>query len=286
MNKHLVIDLKSGELLNKLSGNFEAQSIAITLDGNQLLSGGSFSIDIYDLTTYEKIKTIETNHRSLKAIAVSPDNNLFAVSFENQCAICNFRTENVVSYFEGFYFGVKKLNFSWDGKLVIGSDHHNVYIWDSESRKLLKTLPIHFEVKGFSPDGRQVYSVSEKGNFLWDPNQWISYNPAHTQKITSLKFVSDGKQIVSTSLDGSGIFWDSTTGKPINNFYPLLDFYIKGYQDWEHINPLSAQIRALSLSPDNNYFMTVSVLGYDKVCKYRDVTTRESIVTFVIRNWS
>jgi WD40 repeat protein len=286
MYKHLVIDLKSGELLNKLSGDYEPQAIAITPDGNQLISGGSSSVDIYDLTTYKKFKTIETKHRSLRTIAVSPDNNLFAVSFENQIAICNFRTENDVSCFAGFYFGVKKLNFTCDGKLVIGSDRHSVYIWDTESRNLLKTLPIHYEVKGFSPDGRQVYSVCKEGSFLWDPNQWIYYNPGHTQKITSLRFVNNGKQVVSASLDGSCIFWDIITGKPIDLSYPLLDLYVEGYQNWEHINPLSAQIRALTVTQDGNYFMTASVLGYDKVCCLRDIASRKSIITFVIKNWS
>ncbi len=304
--KNLLFELKKGFLVRKINGWEETKAIAVTSDGKYLLSGTSSKVEIYDLKSVKTpgskklsldnipnltvVKTIQFPDDSLQALCVSPDNTMFAASFYSQCAICHFSEQNELIYLEGFYFKVLKLNFTPDGKLIIGSNKKCVMIWDVETRKLLQILPGHFEVKGFSDDGRMVYSSSDKGHFLWNPLQWVEFVPGHTKKISGLQFIDYGKQIVSSSADGTMIFWDVLTGAPLKQIHPLLDFDFDHFSDnGDHLgydNILLSPVSSLTKSPDGNFLFVISDLEYDRrVCSLWDWKTKKAISFFVAKNY-
>jgi WD40 repeat protein len=84
------------------------------------------------------------------------------------------------------------------------------------------TLNTTDEAKGvaFSPDGRSIATTSAKSMQLWDasgsgnqPRATMPPNPnGHTQPLTSVAWMPDGKAVASAAKDGKIKLWDAQSG--------------------------------------------------------------------------
>ena len=108
------------------------------------------------------------------------------------------------------------LAFRPDGdRLAGGSDENNIFIWDTDSGRRLRTLRGHTRAVlsvAWSPDGRVLASGSRDGTVrLWNPENGVNFAilRGHTDVVFSVAFSPDGRMLAS---GGHGrprvILWD------------------------------------------------------------------------------
>jgi WD40 repeat protein len=112
--------------------------------------------------------------------------------------------------------------FSPDGKML-ATGHDGIRLWESATGKLLREVRDGFgyHVLFFAPDGRWLAGERWLGNLskqdghtvrLWDPQTGQRLLDIPTDGRVQV-CSPDGKQIVTTTGDGSVFLWDTTTGK-------------------------------------------------------------------------
>jgi WD40 repeat protein len=109
----------------------------------------------------------------------------------------------------------------------------------------------------FSPDGRQIISVSSEAIILWDTatGREIRTFSGHSGEVRSGAFNPDGRQIISGSRNGTIILWDTATGREIRTF--------SGH---------SGGVSSVAFSPDGRQIISGSG---DRTIKFWDTTGRE-----------
>lgn len=67
----------------------------------------------------------------------------------------------------------------------------------------------------FSRDGRRIASVHDSNVFVWDlaESKRIGTPLTHLGRINSVQFKSDGRSILTASVDGTAAIWDAETGE-------------------------------------------------------------------------
>lgn len=118
-----------------------------------------------------------------------------------------------------------RIAMSPDAQLLssVNSDG-SVSIISVESRKILRTIPVHSDKPRyiiFSPDSRLISTVSndETATIIDAHSGRIIHTlVGHTSRLFMSKFSPNSQQLVTTSFDGTVRQWDTITGKQIHVF--------------------------------------------------------------------
>jgi dipeptidyl aminopeptidase/acylaminoacyl peptidase len=101
--------------------------------------------------------------------------------------------------------------------VVTASGDHTARLWDARTGKPLgEPLKYEGEITSaqFSPDGRQVVTVSRDTARLWDARTGkpLGAPLKHESLVTSAQFSPDGQRVVTASGDATARIWDVLTG--------------------------------------------------------------------------
>ena len=123
----------------------------------------------------------------------------------------------------------KRMTLSTDEQLLVFDiGDHDIQVWHIESETLVAELTAHksliFSLR-FSPTGEHLASAGWRDEFyIWDVAHWKKQHTllGHTMPVLATAFHPDGKQIVSSSTDGTVLLWNVETGEQISSL-PLPD---------------------------------------------------------------
>ncbi|KAG2338916.1 WD40 repeat-like protein [Suillus weaverae] len=120
------------KLLTTIEYDRMVWSLAWTLDGKKLISGGNGSIRIFDTDTWQQIATLEGHEDVVHAISLFPNDRLLAsASWDNTARIWDLDRNLQVGPSLNHDHFVNCAAFSADGKLLVtGCDDTNAYVWD------------------------------------------------------------------------------------------------------------------------------------------------------------
>ncbi|HEY6293581.1 MAG TPA: c-type cytochrome domain-containing protein [Terriglobia bacterium] len=247
-----LIDPASGEAITTLSGHADyVRSIAFSPDGKRLAAAGgacqrSGEIKIWDVASRRLLNTLQGHKDCIYSVAWSPDGKLIASgSYDKMVKIWDVTTGKELRNLQDHIDAVFAVAFSPDGeRLASGSQDRTVKIWDVATGERLYTLSDASDgLSGlaYSPSGDQIAAAGyDKTIYVWslgkDGGRLVHSLIADEDSILALVWSPDGKEIITSSSDGSIRFRDAATLNPIS--------VIDHQPDW---------VEALGLSPDGKW---------------------------------
>ncbi len=225
-----VYDPVSGRLIRALSGHKgDSVSVDFSLDGKYIASGGAdTTVRIWDAGSGKLIHVLNGHSLEVGGLAFSPEGKyLLSSSEDGTLIIWDVATGELLRTLPEFT--IFKARFSSDGTRVAVATANGLQVWNYTSGEPMSfdedqaILTISDGASGiFSPDGRQIAAMSfgvASGNSVkvWDAatGQELFTLLGHTDWIGGLAFSPDGKELASTSLDGTVRLWSAEPGREI-----------------------------------------------------------------------
>jgi predicted ATPase/WD40 repeat protein/DNA-binding SARP family transcriptional activator len=198
---------------------------AATVDRNNIVS-------LWDVQRGQRSDVYPMYRNATLAVDFSPDSRMI-ISGGSDCALYLWQVSppeqaQVAARLPGHLHRIATVAFHGDGTTVAsGDDGHVIRLWDSNSRRPLRTLKGHtgsISRLTFSPDGRTLASCSRDQTLcLWSvlSGQKLRSLQGHTRVVTCCAFcptttdagVAAAPLLASSSLDHTVMLWDSESGE-------------------------------------------------------------------------
>jgi WD40 repeat protein len=204
--------------------------LALSPDGQTMLTGGTNGIIIWDAAHAQRLHTLRLTDG---AFAFSPDSTVVAVATgtgdrieiklwnvsslraKGDLAQPLFVLQQDANNLAGF---MNVLAFSRDGQLLAAGHEHGLQLWDAKGGLPLGKLQLSEPwVRGiaFLPDGKTMVTHTYQQDFrVWDISVGTNIVPigvinAHLNEIGALALTADGRQLASSSKDGTIKLWNA-----------------------------------------------------------------------------
>ena len=221
----LLRGLKSSRFLDKTLDSYigEVNAIALTQDGQTLVSSGLNTIKIWNLKTRQLKNNIKDAHADkITTLAISPnDEILVSGSTDKTIKIWDLKNSKLLKDILGHNGQLNTVAISPDGQTLVsvGSDKL-MKLWNIQTgSRILTRLPdkeSEVNALAFSRDGETLFTGSSDGTIrLWDPSTLTRRQTlqGHTQAVNAIAISPDNQILASGSNDGTIKLWDFNTRK-------------------------------------------------------------------------
>lgn len=249
-----------------------SRAIAFSPDGKLFASADFNHLRLWEAVTGRLLYSMPHQTWTWR-LAFSPDCTWLASgSTDNVVKIWDVASGQCLKVLEGEAEGCSSIAFSPDGRLMVGSYHHQIRIWETATWSLIDTLTDHAHRVAFVaiapvPDaqGRVIMASSSHDQTVrvWDLHrrQCLQILQGHTNLVWHLTFSPDGQTLATGSMDSTIGLWDVATG--------TLKTLLKGHRH---------MVSATTFLPGTELLVSSS---FDQTLKYWDTQTGLCIHTSV-----
>lgn len=136
-------------------------SVALTADGNQAVTGGRKSIDIWNLCTGKVERSLAGHTSDVRAVALTPgDKLLFSASEDKTLKLWDFACGEIARSFDWSQYGISRAAMSADGRMALTGEWATFAIWDIALGKLLQELKTNSGMGGFAISADGAFAVT------------------------------------------------------------------------------------------------------------------------------
>ncbi|NJM88580.1 MAG: WD40 repeat domain-containing protein [Hydrococcus sp. RU_2_2] len=193
-------------------------SVAISPDGNTMVSGGLDGIRVWSLVPRRPVYQLAGLGNPVYSVSFNPNGYIIASGDDRgRVQFWNVREGKYISEFLPHNEAITGLTFTSDGKLLItASNDRTAKVWDLDTGELIQTLEGHtgkIRAIALNPDGRTLATASNDGIRIWniETGEILGQLQAHRDWVTSLAFSRDGRLLASGGLDSSINIWENTS---------------------------------------------------------------------------
>ncbi|MDB6040792.1 MAG: repeat-containing protein, partial [Verrucomicrobiales bacterium] len=161
----------------------DVRTAILSTDGKHLLAGtGRNTVDLWDVGTAKKLRTLTSHTATVWAIAFSPDGKtIVSGGLDRTPVVWDAVTGRMLRRLEGHSGPIWSVAFSGDGKrIVTGSADQTTRLWDAETGLELLVLPGQTDVRAaISPNGRYIASLDGDSVRVWiaaSPEEMETWN--------------------------------------------------------------------------------------------------------------
>jgi WD40 repeat protein len=304
-------NMNTGEAIQTLYHTGSVFDVTFNSNGNRFVTASQDgTAKIWDTRSGRELLTLYGNESGVVAAAFSPDGRYLATANGAEVKVWDITPTGSQEWLDidvhnGEITGV---GYSPDGRrLAVGADRW-LWIWDAESgeKEFAKSFFTEIQDIAFNPDGKSLAVVVDDNNNaarVWnleteEETVWLL---GHADRVTSVAYRPNGKQLATSSLDGTARVWDALTGEtvfelkrdgsPVNDVaYDPGDVYLaagnrKGMvMVWEASSGRfvtewaghTGAVSGVSFSPNDQYLATA---GFDGIVKVWDADTFELLST-------
>ena len=278
-------------------------ALGLSPDGTKLATaGGDWTVRLWEVNTGKYINSLTGHPSAVNAVAFSPDGKILA-SAGSTLRLWDADTGELRHADSKDLGSIDLLAFSPDGKTLAtgGGWDHTVHLWDVDTGTLRTSLKGHtgkLRDIAFSPDSTRLITASrDKTMRLWDVNTGTEQKnlptpddkinplvaanrmlklleqgilPKKRDDVYSVKFSTDGTQLISVSSDGSLHVWDVDTGR-----YQL-SFSIGAYTNW--VSALTFSTDSKNLVSNNALETRVRIWSVETFTQHAILTPPQEVV--------
>lgn len=219
-------DMKEGVLLKRLEEHrwSNVDALAVSRDGQLMASGDEDGTLIaWDLNIGESLtQAIKAHSSGIPSLAFSPDGSLLATgSGDGTTKLWCTKTwellGNPITYPKT---NVCCVRFSPSGALLAIATHHNIQIYNPDTRERVANFKGHTAINGsynnslaWMPDGTRLFSAGGDTDPTireWDPSTWKQVGDpwkGHFKSIQAISLNSTGTLLASASDDNGVRLW-------------------------------------------------------------------------------
>jgi RNA polymerase sigma factor (sigma-70 family) len=215
-----LLDPVTGKRVCSLQGHRDwVGAVAFSPDSKRLASADAArEVLLWESPTGKLLHRLRC-HARVGAVTFSPDGQILAVA-ENgppNPGLCLWEvsTGKLLRRFSRGYCDTSSLAFSADSRMVaVASGEQDISVWEVVTGQ--KRLTLSTRGKGwvrsvaFSPDGALLGASAGNDVHLWGvwSGQRIGSFTGHRGPVQSVAFTSDGKALISASMDTTALVWD------------------------------------------------------------------------------
>jgi WD40 repeat protein len=234
----------------ELRGHSAAVSaVSYSPDGSRIsTSSDDGSVRIWDAATGAPLRTVIAGHeKSVSDVEFSPDGSYVVMAaghdkdparrcvldgqpaclrYDGTDAAIVVNSSTGVKLTELQHDGVNTATFSPDGSRVMTADNNEVCIWDLKKSRRAKCVTDQlFTSAKFSPDGKRFVTAGS-GAAVWDTltGKKVFTLNAGPNSMLSAAYTTDGRKIITSSLDHTLKGWSALDGKLLDTIAQSVDF--------------------------------------------------------------
>jgi len=304
-----LLDVDTGELIKTITGDRmrgPIQSISFSPDGRTIAVGSYGEVRLWDIDTGTHKFTLD-GIGFIYNLQFSPDGRTLAARgytskkesglFLWDIDTTDFQKSKLRHFITGHNERIACLAFSPDGQTLASGHDYLVRLWDVSDGKYIATgngHPFQVDVRsvGFSHDGKKLASLSLSNQssdakaeiLLWDAStgeyqvtlkgHGKAFGRTRPSHPNSIAFTSDGKRLVSGSLDGTVRFWDPKTKAQDSILHKLWRLIFGNHNTT--IKAHKDHVLSVALSPDESMLASGSS---DNTVRLWDVRKHKLIAT-------
>ncbi len=225
-------DVRSGMLVNLLSGLSDRSSVAFSPNGAYIAASSSDTVlRVWSASNGAELHAYRGALKGLKAVTFSPDSTqVVSGSVDKLVRVYDITRSGLnVTTLQGHTGEVDAVAYSPDGTLLAsGGGDGQVILWDAQGYGRIATLPGGgiIDRLTFSPDGKLLAVASQDGFVrLWSVQNrtLIVAIPAHSGRVMGLAFTPDSAVLASCGTDELVRMWKSADGTALGTLARLPD---------------------------------------------------------------
>ncbi len=210
-------DASSGQEILSLPVNVLSDVLAITPDGQQILATSGSDLELWEISTGVKLRTLKGHLDRVMGVAVTPDGKtIVSGASDGIYNVWNFSSGEIIFHWKEFDLERFKgmVEITPDGWLAVSPQSYRVLkVWEIASGKKVRTLRGHSEFLlnlAITPDGEKVIAgSSDRRIYVWDLQTGLLERvlEGHTNWVIGVSVSHDGRFLISKGAQETVRLW-------------------------------------------------------------------------------
>jgi WD40 repeat protein len=218
--------------------NYDIKGTEFNLSGDQMVSI-SEDLKIWNSYSGEMIHSFSLESEAISSAVFNKNGSLLLIGSPDYAILYEIGSGRILKRFEGHENMLHSAIFSPDESMIITATHNGIVkLWSMKSGKLSHSFRVSERgLYSFAihPDGNSLlFSLADGFSLLTNLNgDVIQMLKGHNGAVLSSVFSKDGKNILTSSRDGSLIIWKTETGEQL-----IRQFVFDNNPElWLHLHP-------------------------------------------------